>query len=194
MRTILTLLSLLFLIPQPARARQITAGSPEDKMFQMITAETDPEAKLQLVIDFEKQFPQSRALTSIYSIAIDIYREKGDQEHVIEYAEKALKLDQNNVTALMVLSRNYAIQAKEIDRAIELAERAVEVISRMKNQPRPTSYTESRWQEYLQTTEAAAQSILEYTKMVKAHEQAVAAPDTSADADGKPKNEAPDNR
>ena len=194
MRTILALLSLLCLVPQPAKGRQITAGSDEDKMFQTLSAETDSEVKLQHLMDYEKQFPQSKALTNIYLMAIDIYREKEDQDHIIEYGEKVLNLDQNNVTALMILSRNYAIQGRDIDRAIELAGRAVDVIGRMKTQPRPTSYTEARWKDYLQVTEAAAQSILEYTKMVKSHEEAVAqSPSPSKETEAPEKDEAPDN-
>lgn len=148
---------------------QIAAGSQEDKMFQLVSSETNPEKKLQRLTEYENHFPQSKALPHIYLMAIDIYREKGDRVKLIEYGEKVLKVDGKNVTALMVLSRNYAIERKNLERAVELAQKAVDVIETLKGGPSPNSQTDVQWRNYLQTTEAAAQNILEYTKSIRAH-------------------------
>ena len=170
MRTFLISVILISFLAHTVSASQIVAGSPEDKMFQLISAETNSEIKLQRLADYEKQFPQSKALANVYLIAIELYREKGDRDRVNEYGEKVLKLDERNVTAMMTLSRNYAIQRKNLDRAVELAQRAVEVIGKMKGEPTPVSSTDSKWKEYLQATEAAAQGILDYTKAIKGRE------------------------
>ena len=101
------------LSPRFASAGQIIAGTAEDKMFQRITAATHPDAKLQTLIDFEKQFPHSKVLPDVFLMIIDLHRQKGDRLKVIEYGEKVLKLDERNVTAMMVLARNYAIEEKQ---------------------------------------------------------------------------------
>ena len=44
---------------------------------------------------------------------------------VIEYGEKVLTLDERNVTAMMVLARNYAMEKHNVDRAIALANQAI---------------------------------------------------------------------
>jgi hypothetical protein len=147
---------------------QIIAGTPEDKMLRRITAETAPDSKLQMVTDFEKQFPDSRALTDVYLMAIDVYRQKNDRPRIIEYGEKILKLEATNITALMVVSRNYALDAKNLDRAVQLAQRALDQVGRMKTQPAPASMTDSQWKEYIANTDRAARDIFEYAKALNA--------------------------
>jgi len=147
---------------------QIIAGTPEDKLLRRITAETAPDSKLQMVTDFEKQFPDSRALTDVFLMAIDVYRQKNDRPRIIEYGEKILKLEATNITALMVVSRNYALDAKNLDRAVQLAQRALDQVGRMKTQPAPASMTDSQWKEYIANTDRAARDIFEYAKALNA--------------------------
>jgi hypothetical protein len=114
---------------------QIVAGSAEDKAFQQLTSEANPDAKLQKLVDFEKSFPRSRALPS--------------------------------VTAMMVLSRNYAIKRINLDRAVELAQKAVDQVGKMRSTPPPTTHTDAQWKSYLDSTEAAARNILSYTMSIR---------------------------
>jgi hypothetical protein len=158
---------LLSFVAQQQVAAQIIAGTPEDKLFQQIIPETNPDAKLQMLIDFEKRFPQSKVLPDVYLMIIDVYRQRDDRVKIIEYGEKTLAADKNNVTAMMVLSRNYALEGKNIDRALMLAEQAVDLVGKMKAQPTPARYTEVQWKEYLQSTEGAAQSMLEYARIMQ---------------------------
>ena len=57
---------------------QVQAGSPEDKAFQKIDAENSADAKVTLLLDFEKQFPQSKALREAYLQLLQIFQEKND--------------------------------------------------------------------------------------------------------------------
>jgi hypothetical protein len=57
--------------------------------------------------------------------------------------------EDNNVTAMMALSRNYAIQTQNLDRAVMLAEQARDLIDKMKSQSRPVQFTDAQWSEYL---------------------------------------------
>jgi hypothetical protein len=100
-------------------------------------------------------------------MVIELYREKNDPDKIIEYGEKALKIDEGNVTAMMALSRNYAIKRVNLDRAVELAQKAVDQIGKLRAGPPPTSHTDVQWKSYLDSTEAAAKSILTYTKSVR---------------------------
>src|SRR5262245_31901928 len=151
-----------------ASASQVVAGTPEDKMLQQIAAETNTDAKLQLLQTFEEQFPQSKVLPDVYLMMIEQYRQKSEGNKIIEYGEKVLKVDEHNVTAMMILARTYSIQRKNLDRAVQLADQAVGLIANMKNSPRPAGYSESAWKEYLATNEAAAKQISEYAKGLKA--------------------------
>jgi hypothetical protein len=98
---------------------------------------------------------------------IDVYRQRSDRSKIIEYGEKTLKIDQNNVTAMMAVSRNYALEGKNLDRAVTLAEQAVSLVDKMKLQSTPARFTDTQWKDYLQNTEAAARSILQYAKTIR---------------------------
>jgi hypothetical protein len=113
---------------------------------------------------FEKQFPQSKALPEVYLMAIEVCREKNDRASIIEYGEKILKVDEGNVTALMVLARNYAMERKNLDRAVQRAQRALARIEKMKSQPAPPLMTDSQWKDYVATTDGAARGIFDYAK------------------------------
>src|SRR5438552_2254882 len=96
---------------------QVIAGSPEDKAFQKVDAENNVDAKIALLQDFEKQFPQSKAIREAYMQLIQIYQQKNDQAKVIEYCEKTIKVDPNNLVALLTVARAYSLDGKEIGRA-----------------------------------------------------------------------------
>ncbi|MBI4474876.1 MAG: hypothetical protein HY646_19550 [Acidobacteria bacterium] len=120
-----------------------------------------------MLLEFEKKFPQSTVLPNICLMLIDVYRQKNNRPKIIEYGEKALKLDDENVTAMIILSRNYAIERKNLNRALELAQKAVDLVERMKSEPMPQQYSGTQWKTYLQDTEAAARNMLQYVLSVK---------------------------
>jgi len=55
---------------------QLVAGSPEDAAYTKIVGEENPDAKTTLLLDFEKQFPQSKVLPDIYVMLMGIYQQK----------------------------------------------------------------------------------------------------------------------
>jgi hypothetical protein len=75
MKLMLVPLILLCLIRQSTTGSQIIAGTQQNKMFQRITTETNEVRKLQMLMDFEKQFSRSKVLLNIYLMVIDAYRQ-----------------------------------------------------------------------------------------------------------------------
>jgi len=103
-RKVLAGLVLFFQIDVSAAWAQLRAGTPEAKMFEQITGEKNPDSKIELITTFEKQFPQSKILPSVYLMAVEIYRDKNDRPRILEFGEKALQLDNTNITAMMLLA------------------------------------------------------------------------------------------
>jgi hypothetical protein len=159
-------IALIMLWPASSQP-QVRAGSPELKLYEQIAAETNLDTKLELVSAFEKQFPTSKIMGRVYLIAVDIFRTKQDRSKINEYGEKALHVDQDNVTAMMLLARNYAIEAKNLDRAMELAQRALKRVEQLRNEPLPTGYSETQWNDYLRNNSESAQQILDYVSSMK---------------------------
>jgi len=159
-------LSLMLIVASTANA-QLKAGSDEDKAFTKIGKEKNVDAQVQLLIDFEKTFPQSKALPQVYMMLVDIYNDKNDHAKVAEYGEKALKVDPTSVTAYVQVSRVYAMDRKNLDVAVSYAQKAVDNVEKMKAQPAPSNYTDAEWKELIKSNEEAAKSQLTYAKAVK---------------------------
>jgi len=68
----------------------------------------------------------------------------------------------------MVLSRNYALDGKNLDREVQLAQRALDRIAQMKAQPAPPQLSDSQWKDYVASTDRAARDIFEYAKALNA--------------------------
>jgi hypothetical protein len=146
---------------------QLIAGSPEDKAYSAINAENNADAKLNLLLQYEKDFPQSKVLSDIYIMQMDVYRQKNDTAKVIEVGEKAIRLDGENVTALMTVARNLALERRNLDRAVQYAQKAVDTIAKLKTQSPPPGTSDEQWKQYIAGTDSAAQSILAYTKSLR---------------------------
>jgi hypothetical protein len=137
---------------------QLRAGSPEETAYNKITAEKNNDAKLALLLDFEKQFPTSnpKILSMIYLMAMDIYAEKDMKEKIAEYGDKAIAKDPENVSALLRVSRNYLVERTNLPKAAEHAQRARDLIVKMRAEPVPFNTNEQQWKSWLDQNETAA--------------------------------------
>jgi tetratricopeptide (TPR) repeat protein len=88
----------------PAAAPAYQPTPAEVKAAQAIQAELDPDRTIQLVQDFEKKYPNSPFLTDLYFFAANAYQQKNDVAKSIEYGEKSLKLQPNNLRSLVLLT------------------------------------------------------------------------------------------
>lgn len=148
---------------------QVHAGSPEDKAFQKIDAENNPDTKITMLLDFEKQFPQSTALKDAYLQLLQIYQEKNDNAKIIEFGEKAIKIDPGNVVALLTVTRAYSLDGKaaSLERAIAYAQRAIDECGKLKTGPPQQGYTDKDWKDYVGRNEDLAKNYLSYAKSLK---------------------------
>jgi tetratricopeptide (TPR) repeat protein len=166
-RVILTLcLALVLGLASNANA-QLIAGSAEDKAFEKILAENNADAKQALLIDYEKQFPQSRVLADILTMQMETYRQKNDTPKVTEIGEKIIKIDPNNVNALLAVSRNYSLERKNLEQAAQYAQKALDVLATMKSQPAPANYSAEQWKAYVDGNEQSAKGLLAYANSLK---------------------------
>jgi len=148
---------------------QVVAGSPEDKAFQKIDAENNVDSKIALLLDFEKQFPQSKSLREAYLQLLQIYLQKNDQVKVIESGEKVLKVDQVNIEALLAVTRAYSLDGKNasLDKAIQYAQKAIDQLGKMKSQPAQQGKTDEQWKQYIDSNDQLAKTYLSYSQSLK---------------------------
>jgi len=149
---------------------QVQAGSPEDKAFQKIDAENNPDAKITMLQQFEKDFPQSKALREAFLQLVDIYQQKNDNTKIIEYSEKTMKVDPANLVALLSATRAYSTldgKTASLDRAITYGQKAVDEIAKLKSSPPQQGYTDDQWKQYIDRNDQLAKSYLAYARALK---------------------------
>jgi len=148
---------------------QVIAGSPEDKAFQKIDAEGNNDGKIGLLVAFEKEFPQSKALREAYLQLLQLYQQKNEAPKVIEYSEKTLKVDPSNLVALLTATRAYSLEGKaaSLDRAIQYGTKAEAEIAKLKSSPPLQGYTDEQWKQYISDNENLAKNYLSYARALK---------------------------
>lgn len=168
LKTISVLCIALVLVVASAANAQVKAGSDEDKAFRKIAAEKNQDAQIPMLLEFEKQFPQSKALSEVYAMLVDIYMMKQDNAKIIEFGEKAIKADQQkDVSTLVAVSRAYTLERKNLEVAVSYAQKAVDNVEKMKAQSAPSNYSDAEWKQLIKDNEEAAKGQLSYAKAVK---------------------------
>ena len=84
-----------------ATGAEVQVSRQESVAFQAIQSEPNSDRRIQMAGEFEKAFPKSRILSHVYAQAAIAYQEKGDLNHALEFGEKTLKSDPENVTILL---------------------------------------------------------------------------------------------
>jgi len=158
-------LALLMALSVNASA-QLIAGTPEDMLYQQITAATGLDEKIQLCLQFEAEFPESSVIGDVYTLLMDAHNQRNESDQAIEYGEKALEVDGENVTALMTVARSLSVARQQLPKAVEYAERAVNTIEQMKTGEMPQQFTPEQWQAYITSVEGPARDILSYARAV----------------------------
>ena len=145
---------------------QLKAGSPEEAAYTKLDAEKNGDAKLTLLLDFEKQFQNvsPKILANIFLMVMDIYSEKDNKAKIAEYGDKAVAKDPQNITALLRVSRNYSVEKTNLPKAIEYAEKAKQVIESMRKDPAPIGQTDEQYKQYLDANAVSAEQLANYAK------------------------------
>jgi len=115
------------------------------KAYEAIKTELDPDKTVALSDDFAKKYPDSPALTYVYSFTANAYQQKGDVEKVVDYADKSLKLNPDNLMSLVLsigmmpqpqyLNNHKADQEKILQEADTRAKHALDLIAKLPKQP-----------------------------------------------------------
>src|SRR4029079_19583612 len=148
---------------------QVVAGSPEDKAFQKIDSENNPDSKINLLLEFEKQFPQSKSLREAFLQLVELYQQKNNSPKVIEYSEKVLKVDPNNIPALLKATYAYSLEgrAPSLDKALQYGQQAMHALTKLKSGPPQQGYTDDQWKQYIDSNEALAKNYLSYARSLR---------------------------
>ena len=169
-RVVLTsCIAVVFGLASAANA-QLRAGSPEETAYTKIEAEKNGDAKLVLMLDFEKQHASvnPKVMAPLFLMVMDIYSQKDNKPKIAEYGDKAIAKDPDNVTALLAVSRNYATERTNLTKAVEYAEKAKVIIETLRKDPAPLGQTDAQYKEWLDANATSAAQYADYAKTLAA--------------------------
>src|SRR6266404_4977678 len=122
-----------------AQVQQITiaAGTPEDQFLQTVTAEKDPQKRTALLQEFMQKFPANpHAVAYGNSQLSQIYQDAGDNAKALEYGDKALAAQPNNLD-LAIAQIGIAQKMKANDKLLDYAVHGAAAYQSIAKQPKP---------------------------------------------------------
>jgi tetratricopeptide (TPR) repeat protein len=146
---------------------QLVAGTPQDALFGEIVDAPNLDERLEKAMQFEREYPDSIVIVQIYTMIMNIYNQQQESALAIEYGEKALGADENNVEALIALTYNLALTRQDVALAIEYGQRAVAAIEAMRSEEPRIGYTPESWAQYADSLEASANGYLNYAETIR---------------------------
>ncbi len=139
----------------------ISAGTPEDKALQTISAEPDGQKKLTMYQDFVQQFSAnpSAVVYGNWQIA-QYYQNAGDVQKALDYGDKALAGAPSNLD-ILVLQAGNAQQLKNNAKVMDYTVRGGEAYNAIGKQ-KPEGMTDEDFATQVQQDKEAAKSSYEF--------------------------------
>ena len=140
----------------------IPAGTPEDQALQAITAETDAQKRIALLQDFIQKFAENKpALAYGESQLSQQYLEQGDTAKALEWGQKAVELQPNNMEILVALA-GAAQKANAIDTIMDCAVRGGTAFNGIAHMPKPEGLSDEEFAARVQSEQNPFRSMYEF--------------------------------
>ena len=151
--------------PPPVQATLAKSAS-EFYDYQRSTNERNTLTRINLLLNFERNYPHSQMLSNVYEDLMDLNIAKGDATAAMRYGDKLVELQPDNVRALVKVSQAYGLAQVNLKEARRYAEMAVASAARLKSLPvaaRPLEYRDyspKQWSSAIAELDASAKSNL----------------------------------
>ncbi len=107
----------------PQAPTMIQAGTPEDKALRAAESENDPAKRIQLMDQFLKDFPSMDHVVELNELYTVTYHQLKNLPKVVEYGEKALAVNQDDMEVLPLVINALLEQQNQGRKAYEYAKR-----------------------------------------------------------------------
>lgn len=146
----------LFLLAALAASAQvdkitIVAGTPEDQALQAISSENDAQKRIAVLQDFVQKFAsEPQAVAYGNSQLSQQYLEQGDTNKAMEYGEKALAAQPNNLEIIVSLT-SVAQKANANEKVVDLAVRGATAFNGIAKQAKAEGVSDQQLADKIKT-------------------------------------------
>jgi tetratricopeptide (TPR) repeat protein len=127
-------------------------------LFGLASKQTTPQGKLLLFEALKKNYPNSQFTKNLDSQYVEIYRQLGQQDKMVQSAEAALAADPTNEAYLYILGESYMAPAK--GKFADAQANAEKILSALPNKPKPEGIADDAWAQHKATYIGLANSLL----------------------------------
>jgi len=147
-----------------AQVQQITiaAGTPEDQFLQSVSAEQDQQKRTALLQEFVQKFSSNpQAVAYGNSQLSQVYQDAGDNAKALEYGDKALAAQPNNLD-LAIAQVGIAQKMKADDKLLNYAVRGGGAYQSIAKQPRPDGVSDEQFADRVRQEQDRFRTSYEY--------------------------------
>jgi tetratricopeptide (TPR) repeat protein len=140
----------------------IAAGTPEDKALQTISAETDAQARLGMLEQFNKDYASNKSAVAYgYWQMLQAYQALGQNDKALEIGEKALALEPANLEILGSLA-GVAESVRKFGKVIDYAAQGGKAFNGIATEPKPADVSAQEWAGHVTQDQTAYRPSYEY--------------------------------
>jgi len=100
----------------------------------------------------------------VFGFATDIYQQEKNGTKMVEYGEKTLQNDHENLHVLVLLAHQYVVSGSNATVGVDYAKRALTVVDKLRKGKVGAGFTQQSWDQYLSSNQASAQATLNYAR------------------------------
>jgi tetratricopeptide (TPR) repeat protein len=140
----------------------IPAGTPEEKAIQAITAENDPQKRMPMWQDFLQKFSSNAQAVAYGNWQLSQqYLDQGDSAKALEYGDKALASQPNNLDILVSVT-TAAQRAKDNGKIVQYAARGGSAFNGVARQVKPAGMEDDAFTLKIRQDQEPLRSSYEY--------------------------------
>jgi tetratricopeptide (TPR) repeat protein len=148
---------------QPCPSFSIIINTPEDKLMLAVNGAADsPQDQIAALDQFAQANPSSTFMPCVNEYYTATYVKLGNFAKAIEYGEKDLAANYQDVNLYLNLAKAYVGAGQASDSAFSVIDKAPPLIQAESNPPKPTNVSDDEWQKNLATLGQTAKEIREY--------------------------------
>lgn len=131
---------------QPCPSFSVVVNTPEDELMLAINGADNPQEQLAALENFSKEHADSKFMPCVNEYYTTTYLKLNNYDKAIEYGEKDLAANYQDLSLTLNLLRAYVAGGKVSDTVLDAAIKVPDLIKTEINPTRPTQATDADWQ------------------------------------------------